>query len=55
MRFGSFVPDLGNAITNADGRFQREIPRPVVEARSDIRAYFPASASLGSQTATVSH
>jgi beta-lactamase regulating signal transducer with metallopeptidase domain len=45
---------LGNAITNADGRFQMEIPQRVVEAGSEIRAYFPGSASLGSQTVTVS-
>ncbi len=54
MRFGSFVPNLGNAITNADGRFQMKFLARV-KARSDIRAYFPASASLVSQTATVSH
>jgi beta-lactamase regulating signal transducer with metallopeptidase domain len=52
--FRPSVRNLGNPITNADGRFQLEIPEPVVEARSDIRAYFPGSASLGSQTVTVS-
>jgi hypothetical protein len=52
--FRPSVRNLGNAITNADGRFQMEIPRPVVEARADIRAYFPGNASLGSQTVTVS-
>jgi hypothetical protein len=60
IRSGSAPPyaNLGNAITNADGRFQlallsARIPRPVVEARSDIRDYFPGSTSLGWQTVTV--
>jgi hypothetical protein len=48
------VRSLGNAVTNADGRFKLEIPQRVVEAGSEIRAYFPGSASLGSQTVTVS-
>jgi hypothetical protein len=52
--FHPSVRNLGNAITNADGRFQVEIPQPVAEARSDIRAYFPGSPSLGSQTVIVS-
>jgi hypothetical protein len=52
--FRPSVRNLGNAITNADGRFQMEIPQRIVTARSDIRAYFPGSASLGSQTVTVS-
>jgi len=48
------VHRLGNVVTNADGRFQMELPRAVVDARSEIRAYFPGSVSLGSQTVTVS-
>jgi hypothetical protein len=48
------VRSLGNAITNSEGRFQIEIPQRVVEAGSEIRAYFPGSASLGSQTVTIS-
>ena len=52
--FHPSVRSLGNAITNADGRFQMEIPQRVVEAGSEIRAYFPGSVSLGSQTVTVS-
>jgi hypothetical protein len=52
--FRPSVRSLGNAVTNADGRFQMEIPQRVVEAGSEIRAYFPGSASLGSQTVTVS-
>jgi beta-lactamase regulating signal transducer with metallopeptidase domain len=52
--FRPSVHSLGDAITNADGRFQMEIPQRVVEAGSEIRAYFPGSASLGSQTVTVS-
>jgi beta-lactamase regulating signal transducer with metallopeptidase domain len=52
--FRPSVRSLGNAVTNADGRFQMEIPQRVVEAGSEIRAYFPGSTSLGSQTVTVS-
>ena len=52
--FHPSVRNLGNAVTSADGRFQVEIPRPMVEARSDIRVYFPGSQSLGSQTVTLS-
>jgi hypothetical protein len=37
-----------------DGRLQMKIPQRIVEAASDIHAYFPRSASLGSQTVTVS-
>jgi beta-lactamase regulating signal transducer with metallopeptidase domain len=48
--FRPSVRSLGNAVTNADGRFQMEIPVRSVEAGSEIRAYFPGSASLGSQT-----
>jgi hypothetical protein len=51
--FRPSVRSLGIAVTNADGRFQMEIPQRVVEAGSEIRAYFPGSASLGSQTVTV--
>jgi hypothetical protein len=51
--FRPSVRSLGYVITNADGRFQMEIPQRVVEAGSDIRAYFPGSASLGSQTVTI--
>ena len=47
------VRSLGDVITNADGRFQVELPARVVEAGSEIRAYFPGNASLGSQTVTV--
>jgi hypothetical protein len=52
--FRPSVRNLGNAVTNADGRFQMEIPQRLVEAGSEIRAYFPGSASLGSQAVTVS-
>jgi beta-lactamase regulating signal transducer with metallopeptidase domain len=52
--FRPSVRSLGTAVTNADGRFRMEIPAPVLEARSDIRAYFPGSATFGSQTVTVS-
>jgi hypothetical protein len=52
--FRPSVRSLGNSVTNADGRFQMEIPQRVVEAGSEIRAYFPGSTSLGSQTVTVS-
>jgi len=48
------VHRLGHVVTNADGHFQMELPRAVVDARSEIRAYFPGSVSLGSQTVTVS-
>jgi beta-lactamase regulating signal transducer with metallopeptidase domain len=51
--FRPSVRSLGGVITNADGRFQMEIPQRVVEAGSAIRAYFPGSASLGSQTVMV--
>jgi beta-lactamase regulating signal transducer with metallopeptidase domain len=50
--FRPSVRSLGNAVTNADGRFQLELPPAVTEAGSEIRVYFPGSASLGSQTAT---
>src|SRR5262249_2916490 len=52
--FRPSVHNLGHAVTNADGRFEVAIPSRVVEAGSDIRAYFPGSASLGSQTVTAS-
>jgi len=52
--FRPSVRSLGGVITNADGRFQMEIPQRVVEAGSAIRAYFPGSASLGSQTVMAS-
>ena len=52
--FRPSVHSLGNAITNADGRFQMELPSRVVEAGSEIPAYFPRSATLGSQTVAIS-
>ncbi len=52
--FHPSVRNLGNVVTNADGRFAMELPRAVVDAGSEIRAYFPGSASLGSQTVTLS-
>ena len=52
--FRPSVYSLGHAVTDAEGRFQVEIPSRVVEAGSEIRAYFPGSASLGSQTVTAS-
>jgi hypothetical protein len=52
--FRPSVRNLGNVVTSADGRFQVEIPPPVAEAGSAIRAYFPGSESLGSQTVTAS-
>jgi hypothetical protein len=52
--FHPSVRNLGNVVTNANGRFKMELPRAVVDAGSEIRAYFPGSASLGSQTVTVS-
>jgi beta-lactamase regulating signal transducer with metallopeptidase domain len=52
--FRPSVRSLGNAVTDADGRFHMEIPPRMAEAGSDIRAYYPGSASLGSQTATAS-
>jgi beta-lactamase regulating signal transducer with metallopeptidase domain len=45
---------LGEAVTGADGRFQIELPPGVVAAGSELRAYFPGGAALGSQTATLS-
>jgi hypothetical protein len=45
---------LGHAVTDADGRFQMELPAEAVAAGAEIRAYFPGSAALGSQTATLS-
>ena len=52
--FRPSVRNLGNVVINADGRFQVEVPQRVAEAGSAIRAYFPGSESLGSQTVTVS-
>jgi hypothetical protein len=52
--FRPSVHSLGNAVTDADGRFHMAIPLRVAEAGSEIRAYYPGSASLGSQTATAS-
>jgi hypothetical protein len=49
--FRPSVRGLGNAVTDADGRFRMAIPSRLVKAGSEIRAYFPGSASLGSQTA----
>jgi beta-lactamase regulating signal transducer with metallopeptidase domain len=49
------VHSLGKAVTNADGRFRMELPSRVVEAGSEIRAYFSGSATLGSQTVAISH
>jgi hypothetical protein len=48
------IRSLGHAVTGADGRFEMELPPGVVAAGSDIRAYFPGSAALGSQTVTIS-
>jgi len=48
------VHSLGHAVTDTDGRFQMALPPAVTEAGSDIRVYFPGSASLESQTATYS-
>jgi beta-lactamase regulating signal transducer with metallopeptidase domain len=52
--FRPSVRRLGDAVTDADGRFHMGIPLRLVEAGSEIRAYYPGSASLGSQTATAS-
>jgi len=52
--FRPSVRSLGNFVTNADGRFQVQIPPPVAEAGAGIRAYFPGSISLRSQTAAIS-
>jgi hypothetical protein len=52
--FRPSVRSLGTAVTDADGRFRMEIPAPVVGAGPDIRAYFPGSATIASQTVTVS-
>jgi hypothetical protein len=48
------VRSLGNAVTDSDGTFRMAIPPRLIEAGSEIRAYFPGSASLGSQTAMAS-
>ncbi|MBV9562415.1 MAG: M56 family metallopeptidase [Bradyrhizobium sp.] len=45
---------LGVVVTGADGRFRIELPPGVVAAGSEIRAYFPGGALLGSQTTTLS-
>jgi beta-lactamase regulating signal transducer with metallopeptidase domain len=50
--FRPSVRSLGHAVTDADGRFQMELPPAT--AAAEIRAYFPGSASLGSQTAILS-
>lgn len=52
--FRPSVRSLGEAVTGADGRFEIELPPGIVAAGSEIRAYFPGSASLGSQTTTLS-
>ena len=52
--FRPSVRSVGHAVTDADGRFQMELPAEAVAAGSEIRAYFPGSAALGSQTATLS-
>ena len=52
--FRPSVRSLGNLVTNADGQFRVQIPPRVAEAGAEIRAYFPGSASLRSQTASIS-
>jgi hypothetical protein len=54
VRFRPSTRNLGDAVTNADGQFQMELPPAVVEAGSDIRANFAGSAALGSRTVTIS-
>jgi beta-lactamase regulating signal transducer with metallopeptidase domain len=52
--FRPSVRSLGTAVTNADGRFEMELPPAAVAAGSDLRVYFPGNAALGSQTVTIS-
>jgi beta-lactamase regulating signal transducer with metallopeptidase domain len=52
--FRPSVRSLGNAVTDADGRFHVEIPLRLAKEGAEIRAYYPGSASLGSQTAKAS-
>jgi hypothetical protein len=52
--FRPSVLNLGNAVTDAHGRFQLDIASRVAEAGAAIRAYFPGSGTLGFQTVTVS-
>lgn len=52
--FRPSVMGLGNVVTNAEGRFQVEVPSQATEAGAEIRAFFPGNDSLASQTVTVS-
>jgi hypothetical protein len=52
--FRPSVRGLGDVVTNAEGRFQVEVPSWVEDAGAEIRAYFPGNDSFASQTVTVS-
>jgi hypothetical protein len=52
--FHPSVKSLANIVTNAEGRFQVEVPSWVAETGAEIRAYFPGNDSLASQTVTIS-
>jgi hypothetical protein len=46
--------NLGNAVTDAHGRFQLQIPPGIAEAGAKIRVYFPGGGTFSFQTTTVS-
>jgi beta-lactamase regulating signal transducer with metallopeptidase domain len=52
--FHPSVKGLANIVTNADGRFQIDVPSWVAETGAEIRAYFLGNDSLASQTVFIS-